>query len=110
MPPAPTDDTISYGPSFVPALSVMRASVPARRVPQVKVPNQTMQVGGIDAKQPRGGRMVAARSIDGIENQAALGLHHVPVEERCRAAGTPGSAPHRLRQIAEADPAAAAKD
>src|SRR3954464_11534635 len=79
MPPRPSDAMSSYGPRCAPDEKVIECR---RRVslarhgefPELQVLDEAMQIGRVDPEQPRGGRVVAAGSIDGVENQPALGL------------------------------------
>ena len=43
-----------------------------------------MQIGRIDSKQPRRSRVVATRSIDGLENEPPFRLDNIPVIGRAR--------------------------
>src|SRR5919112_162703 len=115
MPPLPTSVTISYGPSRAPALSGMAHQRPLRsssrrQLAQAEGPEQTMQVRRVDPQQARRRREVAARALDRLENQPALGLEHALMVRGSAAAATDRNIEHRLRQVVGDDAIVAAED
>src|SRR6185295_3190159 len=76
MPPWPIAAVISYGPSRVEDLRAtgpgLRSAVRSRGIAQVQVVHEAMQIGRVDPEQPRRRRVIAARALDGVEDQAAF--------------------------------------